>query len=175
MSKITTRAGLLSMLVSLMLGCSQSTPARQAASQSDSAPDAAYLLVEKPENAQGVAEARKSEDGAEEVVVEGRIGGSEKPFVDGIAAFTIVDPAIPYCAADEGCPTPWDYCCNTDKLKDNSALVKIVDAEGAPVSKDARELLGVKELSRIIVRGKAQRDKEGNLTVLAEKVYITQK
>ena len=94
--------------------------------------------------------------------------------MDGVAAFTIVDPAIPYCAKEEGCPTPWDYCCNTDKLKDNSALIKIVSADGQPVSKDARELLGVKELSRVIVKGKAQRDKEGNLTVLAEKVHITQ-
>ncbi len=44
--------------------------------------------------------------------LSGRIGGSEKPFVDGLAAFTIVDLKVPYCADDEGCPTPWDYCCN---------------------------------------------------------------
>ncbi|MFO1007533.1 MAG: OB-fold nucleic acid binding domain-containing protein [Planctomycetaceae bacterium] len=173
MSKIKTSAGMLSVVVSMMLGCSQSETPPNGVSQSATPPDATYLLAEKPSNSQGVAEARKNESGSEEITIEGRIGGSEKPFVDGIAAFTIVDPAIPYCAPDEGCPTPWDYCCNTDKLKDNSALIKIVQADGEPVSKDARELLGVKELSRVIIRGKAQRDKEGNLTVLAEKVHIT--
>lgn len=176
MSKLMKSSGLLSVVLSLMLGCSRSDPAPQGVSRTTSVPDAAYLLTEKPDHAQGVAQARKSENGAEEIIVEGHIGGSEKPFVDGIAAFTIVDPSIPYCGQhdDDKCPTPWDYCCQTDKLKDNSALVKIVGADGTPVSKDARELLGVKELSRIVVRGKAQRDEQGNLTVLAEKVHITQ-
>ena len=92
-----------------------------------------------------------------------------------MAAFTIVDLAIPPCGADgedDDCPTPWDYCCKTDQLKDNSALVKIVGPDGKTVSKDARELLGVKELSKVVVQGKAQQDEQGNLTVMAEKVYI---
>jgi hypothetical protein len=167
-------SGLLSVVLSLMLGCSRSNPAPQGVSGTGNSPDAAYLLVEKPADAQGVAQARKTEGGDEEITVEGRIGGSEKPFIDGMAAFTVVDTAIPHCSADEGCPTPWDYCCETDKLKDSTALVKFIGADGVPVSKDARELLGVKELSRIIVRGKAQRDEQGNLTVLAEKVHLTQ-
>ena len=174
MSKLLWSVSVLSVAVLLFAGCSQSTQVPESAAQTAPSGDAAYLLVEKPEHAQGVTEVRKNGNAAEEVIVEGRIGGSENPFVDGIAAFTIVDPAVPYCAADEGCPTPWDYCCNTDKLKESSALVKIVGVDGMPVSKDARELLGVKELSRIVVRGKAQRDAEGNLTVLAEKVHIAQ-
>ena len=38
---------------------------------------------------------------------------------------------------------------------------------------DARELLKVQELSTVVVRGKAQRDESGNLTVLANGVYVT--
>jgi hypothetical protein len=33
-------------------------------------------------------------------------------------------------------------------------------------------LLGVNELSKIVVRGKAERDDQGNLTVLADKVHV---
>jgi hypothetical protein len=158
----------------LLAGCAKSNDSA-APSASDGASggaDASYLLVDKPADSQPVGAARKSENNEEEVAVEGRIGGSEAPFVDGLAAFTIVDPAIPHCSVEEGCPTPWDYCCETDRVKDNSALVKIVGPDGKPVAKDARELLGVKELARVVVRGKAQRDEQGNLTVLAEKVHV---
>ena len=40
---------------------------------------------------------------------------------------------------------------------------------------DARELLNVKELSTVVVKGKAQRDKAGNLNILASGVYIKKK
>lgn len=177
MLKFRTCQGLLSVALSLLLGCSQSGPVPKDLSSPVAAPASTYLLTEKPEHIQGVAEARNSatngDEASGEIAVEGRIGGSEKPFVDGVAAFTIVDPAIPYCQADEGCPTPWDYCCQTDQLKTGTALVKIVGADGNPILKDARELLGVKELSRVVVLGKASRDEAGNLTVLAEKIHIT--
>ena len=59
----------------------------------------------------------------DEVVLVGRIGGSEAPFVDGLAAFTIVDAKVPPCSAEEGCETPWDYCCEQDAVKDNIATL----------------------------------------------------
>lgn len=167
----TKFGGLLVVVASLMVGCSESNqPVAQ--KSASTAPDATYLLADKPADAKGVAQAREESQDNEEVSVEGRIGGSEKPFVDQIAAFTIVDPKLDWCADDEGCPTPWDYCCadKTGKM----AMVKIVGADGQPVSKDARELLGVKELTKVVVRGKAKRDDQGNLTVLAEKVHIAQ-
>ena len=40
------------------------------------------------------------------------------------------------------------------------------------VKEDARKLLDVKELSTVVVQGKAQRDDAGNLTVLATGVYV---
>jgi hypothetical protein len=174
MSKVVNYWGMLVLVAGLSAGCSQPSaqPAQTGAAHTAKASDPAYLLTDRPADAQGVAAARKSEAGEGEVAVEGLIGGSEKPFVEGVAAFTIVDPAIPHCGADEGCPTPWDYCCNTDQLKDNTAVVKIVGADGKTLSKDARELLGVKELSKVVVRGKATQDDEGNLTVLADKVYV---
>ena len=137
-----------------------------------SAHDSTYVVSSEPQGAVAVGDARDSVEDEQEVVLIGRIGGSAEPFVDGIAAFTIVDPKVPHCSAEEGCPTPWDYCCEQDQVKDNIAMVKIVDAQGKPVSQDARLLLGVKELSTIVVRGKAQRDADGNLALSASQVYV---
>lgn len=131
-----------------------------------------YLANSEPAGAIPVGEARdKSQDG-EEITLVGRIGGSSKPFVDGLAAFTLVDAKIPYCAPEEGCPTPWDYCCQTDAVKENIATVKIVDESGKPVTHSARDLLNVKELATVVVKGKAKRDDQGNLTVAANQIYV---
>ncbi len=54
-------------------------------------------------------------------------------------------------------------------------MIKIVDADGKLVKADARELLNVKELSTLVVKGKAQRDDAGNLTVLASGVFVKDK
>lgn len=131
-----------------------------------------YVVDSEPTGAIPVGEARLSVKDDESVTLVGLIGGSSKPFVDGLAAFTIVDAKVPYCAPDEGCPTPWDYCCETDAVKDNIATIKIVDDAGKPVASDARELLNVKELSTVVVQGKASRDEQGNLTVAATMVFV---
>lgn len=165
--------GAMVLAAGLAAGCSESEDkAGPAKGEAKAAADSPYLVAEAPKDAQGVAAAREAAKGDEEVTVVGHIGGSEQPFVEGVAAFTIVDPQLHWCHEDEGCPTPWDYCCSTDKLKTNTALVKVVGKDGKPVMRDAKELLGVKELSKVTVRGKAKRDDEGNLTVLAEQVHV---
>ena len=152
-----------------MVGCGSS----QTAQDSDSTTvDSRYLVPTEPEGAVAVGDARQSVEDEQMITLVGTIGGSSEPFVDGIAAFTIVDPKVPYCAPDEGCPTPWDYCCTQDQVKDNIATVKVVDDGGNPVVEDARGLLGVKELSTVVVKGKAKRDEQGNLTIAASKVFV---
>jgi hypothetical protein len=152
-----------------MVGCGSS----QTAQDSDSTTvDSRYLVQTEPEGAVAVGDARQSVEDEQMITLVGTIGGSSEPFVDGIAAFTIVDPKVPYCAPDEGCPTPWDYCCTQDQVKDNIATVKVVDDGGNPVVEDARGLLGVKELSTVVVKGKAKRDEQGNLTIAASKVFV---
>lgn len=164
-------SGLLIMAVTWTVGCSDPA-APTAQNRAVSSPDANYLLADEPADVRGVAQARQESQNDEVVAVEGRIGGVEKPFVDGIAAFTLIDTKLHWCADEEGCPTPWDYCCSdkTGKL----AAVRIVGPDGQPVSTDARELLGVKELSKVVVHGAAKRDDQGNLTILAKKVYLAQ-
>ncbi len=133
-----------------------------------------YLLTEEPAGAKGVTDARKEAKDGDEVVVVGRIGGNEKPWVDGRATFWIVDSSLNSCKETEGdnCPTPWDYCCTPkEDLLKVMATVKVVDEQGQTVQTDARELFGVKELQTVVVRGRAKRDEQGNLTVLAAGVY----
>ena len=178
MTRVSIGMYVLSLCVAA--GCSQSGDHEHVNSATPTAarpavpPDPAFLLTEPPADVLPVGEAVEKTKNDDMVSIEGRIGGSEAPFVDGMAAFTIVDPEVHWCADDEGCPTPWDYCCNTDQLKGNMALVKIVGADGQPVTKDARDLVGVKELSLVIVEGKVVRDDQGNLTLLAEKVSVAQ-
>jgi len=107
------------------------------------------------------------------LIVVGRIGGSANPWVEGRAAFSIVDLSLKACSDREGdeCAMPWDYCCETDLLPKATVLVKVVDDSGNLVATDARELLQAKELQTVVVEGKAKRDEAGNLTVLAGGVY----
>lgn len=155
-------------------GCSSSndTPGAKGAHAELAANQAKYVLATEPSGAKGVVEVRQASKDGDEVVVLGRIGGSKAPFVDGIAAFTIVDPGLSPCKPDCGCPTPWDYCCDPGELLTHKATVKIVGDGGAPLEVDARDLLGAKELATVVVRGRAKRDEAGNLTILADGLYV---
>jgi hypothetical protein len=153
-----------------MLGCGASDRNQTGAAASVIA--SPYVASAEPAGVIPVGEARQSVENDQKITVVGLIGGSPEPFVNGLAAFTIVDPKVPYCAPDEGCPTPWDYCCTQDQVKDNIATVKVVDKTGNPVAEGARVLLGVQELSTVVVEGKAKRDDHGNLTIAASKVFV---
>lgn len=164
--------GMMLCVLTLVFGCGQSDVGESTVVPQPSANGAQFIATTEPAGAVPVGTARNSVEDKQDVTLVGRIGGSSEPFVDGLAAFTIVDPAIPHCSADEGCPTPWDYCCTQDQVKDNIATVKVVDSSGNPVAEDARQLLGVRELSTVVVEGKATRDEQGNLTVAATRVFV---
>ncbi|TWT61308.1 hypothetical protein [Rubinisphaera italica] len=161
--------GFATLSATLLIGCADQSGSP---TTSTGKTDSTYLASTEPTGALPVGEARGTSQDKQEVVLVGRIGGSSKPFIDGLAAFTIVDPKVPYCSEDEGCPTPWDYCCEQNQVKENIATVKVVNTEGKPVSEDARKLLGVKELNMVVVHGTAQRDDDGNLSVLADQIYV---
>ena len=154
-------------------GCGSGKPTAQK-DQPAAAPDSRFVLAEEPGDAKPVIDVRQDAKDGDEVTITGRIGGEVDPWVAGRATFVIVDPSLTPCSEREGdtCKTPWDYCCDIDRLATAKATIKVVDDQGNPVSTDARELLGVKELQTVTVHGKAKRDEAGNLTVLASKVYV---
>ena len=160
----------------VIIGCSQEHPTTTAPPTSNPAPavdGSKYLLSSEPDDGMNVIKAREVTKNDDQVVIVGRIGG-ESPWIEGRAAFFIVDRSLKACSDIPGnkCDTPWDYCCETHKLPTSTALVKVVDENGDRVKADARELLKVKALSTVVVKGKAQRDDAGNLTVLASSVYV---
>ena len=159
--------------VGFLVGCGKSPSADSASGPS--AEGAAYRLASEPERAKGVKEAR--DDGGnndQEITLVGRIGGDVNPWIEGQAAFLVVDSALKACSEKEGdnCPTPWDYCCDVSDLPAHRAMVKVVDSSGKTVATDAKTLLGVKELQTVVVHGRAKRDEAGNLTVLADGVFV---
>jgi hypothetical protein len=133
-----------------------------------------YLLAAEPAGALEVRAARADAADQATVVVVGRIGGSVDPWVAEAAAFTIVDRALTPCSErpDDTCPTPWDYCCDRNELPAATVTVQVVDQGGQLVAVDARKLLGVEPLQTVVVRGRAQRDTAGNLTVLADGLFV---
>jgi len=54
-------------------------------------------------------------------------------------------------------------------------LIQVVENNGQTVKADPKALLNVRELSTVVVEGQAQRDDDGNLTVLASGVYVKKK
>lgn len=131
-----------------------------------------YLLDAEPAGAKGVLETRKQAKDGDEVVMVGRIAGSQKPFVEGRASFSVTDLSVKPCEPEEGCPTPWDCCCvPKEELLPATAQVKFEGGDGKTLGVGAKELLGVKELTVVVVRGKANRDEQGNLTVVASGLF----
>lgn len=170
---------LFSVVACFLVGCgnSSTTPESSTATETNPASTASasqVMLEQEPEGAKEVIDARKSAENDEAVVLVGRIGGSENPWIDGRAVFSIVDNSLKACSdiPGDGCEKPWDYCCETDKLPTATALIKVVDDKGDLIQEDARKLLNLKELQTVVVKGKAQKDDAGNFTVFADGIYV---
>ena len=167
----------LTSLAMVTVGCQQEQTTDTASQSSANEPGVdgtKFLLAAEPGEAEDVIRARESAQDDDEVLVLGRIGGSANPWIEGRAAFSIVDSSLKACSDIPGdkCEKPWDYCCETHKLPTATALVQVVDEQGEVVRADARGLLNVEELSTVIVKGRAKRDDAGNLTILASGVYV---
>ena len=163
--------------MTILTGCSQDAETTSPTDSTPSVDGSRFLLSDEPDGAGEVIRVRETAKDGDDVVLVGRIGGSEDPWISGRAAFSIVDNSLRACSdiPEDKCPIPWDYCCETHKLPTSTALIKVVDADGKLVKSDAKSLLGVEELSTVVVQGKARRDEAGNLTVLATGVYVKKK
>jgi hypothetical protein len=164
----------LMMLVAVVVvGCAKKRDSESEDTAAYSAVGQKYLVQQEPADAKPVGEAVQADDDTE-VTLVGRIGGEEKPIEDGLAAFTIVDLSLKSCSdmPDHGCETPWDYCCDSKRLKTHSVPVKFTDEKGNVVPLDARKLFGVEPLSTVVVQGKLQKDEAGNTSVVGKKMYV---
>jgi hypothetical protein len=133
-----------------------------------------FLLAEEPEGAVGVIAAREQGVDDEPIVVVGRVGGQANPWIEGRAAFMLLDPSMMVVsegeATGEGVLCTGD-CCAAERAN-CTTMVKFVDENGRPLGVDSRKLLGIQESDLLVVRGKAKRDEHGNFAVIADGVYI---
>lgn len=170
-----TLLAVVSSVIPCLTGCG--TPSNASTSQTTSAADidgAQFLLTEEPDGAVGVIEARESGQDGEDMVLVGRIGGASNPWIEGRAAFTLLDPSMLVVDESEGMEEG-QLCtgdCCAAELKECTTLVKVVDASGELVPVDARKLLGLNESMMVVVKGKAKRDESGNFQLIATGVHV---
>lgn len=168
---------LISAAATTLAGCGSSSQLGDAASAAPLAVDGSkFLLADEPDEAVGVIEARASAENGAPIVVVGRIGGAANPWIEGRAAFTLVDASMDVVSEgtdDEEGELCTGDCCAED-LAECTTLVKVVDADGKVIAADSRKLLGLAENDTVVVRGKANKDESGNFAVLAEGVYVRQ-
>jgi hypothetical protein len=159
-------------IAAFVVGCDDKkaqTSSAAAAGPAEALP-AGLMVVKAPDAPREVADVRKSAADGEEVVVRGRVGGSEKPFVEGRAAFQLVDAAVPTCDKAghmHGCPTPWDYCCD-DKgdVFAKSVTVQVVGANGQPLRAAIDGVGGLKPMSEVSVKGKVKKSPDGKAVMV---------
>jgi len=166
MSKFT----LLSLALVALASCShEETP--PAAPKSTAKVPATLRLDQAPPAALSVIEMRKSAANGADVVVTGRA----KDFVATKAVFTIADLSLKSCA-DRGdkmeCDTPWDYCCADPKsVTEGTAAIQVLD--GAEIATGSLQgWNGLDHLKPVVVHGKLEKDDKGNLTVVADGIYV---
>lgn len=156
-------------------GCGKSPAMQTQTTESTANIDGSqFMLADEPDGAVGVIAAREAaEDGAPLVLV-GRVGGSDNPWIEGRAAFTLLDASVTVVAegtdSEEGEICTGD-CCATERLH-CTTLVKIVDEKGQLVPVDARKLLGLRMLDMVVLQGTAKKDETGNFVMLAKGVFV---
>lgn len=160
----------------IVVGCGSASesPATAARTPAISIEGSKYLLAEEPADAIGVIEARESAEDGTPLVLVGRIGGSANPWIEGRAAFMLLDASMNVVAEGEDSADGeicTGDCCANERVH-FTTLVKVVDAEGQLVSVDSRELLGLQESDMVVVEGNAQKDDSGNFVMLAKSIYI---
>ena len=129
-----------------------------------------FVLAQDPGPAQEVKAAKAA--GPSEstvVVVVGRVGH----IVPGRAVFTLMDASLPFCGQEneeDGCKTPWDYCCESPETRTANALVvEVRDAAGEP--KKTPTLPELRLLDLVAVTGRLSQDEHGNFVLVATGWY----
>lgn len=134
--------------------------------------DSAVVSGKSDAKAVGVIDAKASVSDGQKIVLQGRV----KDFVDDQAVVTVTDTSLKSCKeTGDNCPTPWDFCCHSKvEITSNSATVKLVGASGKQAVKGGlKGVKGINHLTLLSAEGTAQKDKRGNLVILASRIYVT--
>lgn len=159
----------------MLIGCGETgTPTPEPSALPSRSDAAKWKLTDAPTDAIGVALVKGSSSQGDRVAVLGKIGGRMEPISPESGVFIIMDTAIPSCAdmdmGDEGCSTPWDYCCELpETITTNAATVQLRNASGEPIALEDGDL---SPLDTVIVVGEVgPRANEQIMVILATGVY----
>ena len=172
--------------VGLALGaCGEKAPETGSAGAAKPVPPAqdalpaGLMLSASPGDAADVTSVKATAREGDTVIVRGRIGGGDEPFVSGVSAMTIADRKLVPCSEmemEDGCKKPWDYCCaSPDELSKGLATIQVVGDDGRPLRADFRTA-GLAELATVVVEGKVgPRQDPKVLVVSAEGIFVEKK
>ncbi len=146
-------------------GCTGSSTAETAIPENSQ-----FTLASEPPGACDVMDFRDEAKDGQRVIVLGRVGGGVKPWIDGRAAFLLVDERVSASCDEDQCEADCVQC--AQQLAAATTLVKFVDEQGKVLPVDARALLGLKEQQTVVIRGIASRDKAGNVSIAADGIYV---
>lgn len=176
--RIMIIASALSITIALISGCADPPVDRSRTAAAEAQIGGArYMLAEEPDHAVGVIDARQSASDGAPLTVVGRIGGTSSPWVDGRAAFTLLDASLVLVAegTDAGDAEDSQICtgdCCAAERAHATMLVKILGDNGRVLEVDSRDLLGIAESDMVVVVGTAKKDKNGNVTLVADAVFV---
>ncbi len=125
--------------------------------------DSEFLLKTDPEGGLSVLEGKQHAAG-ETVTVVGRVRRIDGKY----AMFSLFDESLKFCGQGEekcGCPTPWDYCCETADMSAGALPIELRDENGLPLKTDN---LGIRRLDLVAVTGKLEKTDAGNLILVAD-------
>jgi hypothetical protein len=165
-------------------GCERTPAASASRSATPTAPaampalPAGLFLTSAPAGTKMVEDAKKDAHAGDPITIRGRIGGSESPFVEDRAMFTLMGPGLPACSdnPDDKCSTPWDYCCeNASAIAEHQATIQIVGAGGQPLHLTLKGQNNLRELSDCTIVGTVAQVDGPLLIVNAKNIYVATK
>lgn len=163
------RFAALAIAAAAVAACSDDAAKDGAHAHAPGALPAPFALASAPAGAKSVKDVVASAKSGDEVVVSGRVGmeGSDSAF------FTLVDGSLKSCVeTGDECKTPWDFCCTPpDEMAKVSATI-VFQAGAKPIAGSVIGFQGLDHLSNVVVKGKAEKDSAGNLTVVADGIFV---
>jgi len=169
------KAILIPFTCAMLLACGNEAPKAQLAplpAASAAIPAALFVAADIP-GPKPIAEIKKTAKAGDTVVIRGRVGGKETPFVDGAAVVSLVDVAtVISCGAMPPPHIRWDYCCTPeDELVASLATLKVADASGNPLMVSLKGSHGLAEFDLLTVKGKVLSVDGQNLIIAPEAIY----
>ncbi len=171
-----TIPGVFLALTSLLFsGCSSEVATPKSGTNKKTAeaalPEALFVSA-APSQSTGVKKIRSTAKVGDTVVVRGIIGGRKKAFLEDRAVMLLTDATLSPCPPEEGCPTPWDFCCETkDTLLANTLTVQVVDAKGSPLKLSLDGSHGLAGTKTVVVEGLVS-STEGGVVIDATKIHL---